>query len=343
MKTFVLIGAGRIADRHVNAIIKNYGKLLGVFDTDQITLKAFCYRLSLKPFSSEKEAIKAAPDFFVICSDSGSHFELGMKYINHADLIIEKPLCVGLQDAEELINYAENIDKNIFVTHQNRFNNSVMQVHDYFAQHTDDEIFLSHVSLKWCRDDNYYDQASWRGKYKTDGSVLSNQAIHHLDLLLFFLGEHHDVFASGGTIGSQIEVPDTVVATIKFDSGALATVEASTAIRPKNIEASISLCWNRGTLKIGGTAANTIEYFFNDLDTTKNLKDSTVSNSEDVYGAGHEMMYKYIIEDRKTVFLTSGQDALRTLKLINDIHCSLEQNRMVQRSENMYSKRLGIK
>ena len=343
MKRFVLIGAGRIADRHVNAIRNCNGNLLGVFDIDNNKLEDFCMNHSLDAFSSVEEIIDNKPDYIVICSDSGSHFELGMKFIEISDLIIEKPLCVSLKDAETLVELAEKLDRQILVAHQNRFNDSVIWAYDRLSQVTENNIFLANVTLRWCRDNEYYKQADWRGKYLSDGSVLSNQAIHHLDLLLMFLGPHQSVFSYGATIGSQIEAEDTIVATIKFTSGSFATVEASTAIRPHNVEASLGLCWGEGALKIGGTAANNVEYYFDGASSIEAESGLEEGNLVDVYGSGHAMMYSHIIDGVKSDFLTTGRQALDALRLINDIHCSLEQRREIHRNEALYSDRLGRK
>ena len=238
---------------------------------------------------------------------------------------------------------ANELNREIFVAHQNRFNNSVSWAYDRLSHQVDSNVFLANVTLRWCRDSAYYNQADWRGKYLSDGSVLSNQAIHHLDLLLMFLGKHESVFAYGSTIGSQIEVEDTIVATIRFASGSFATVEASTAIRPQNVEASLGLCWDKGTLKIGGTAANKIEYFFDGENSIEGEVGLQNGNIVDVYGSGHTTMYKHIIRGVKSDFLTTGKQALDALRLINDIHCSLEQRREIHRNEAVYSDRLGRK
>ena len=342
MASFIIIGAGRIADRHVRAIQECGGDLIGVFDIDQEKMNCFCTTHNADPIESFEQAKLVNPDYFVICTDSGSHYDLAMELVDVAKgLIIEKPMCVSLQDSQKLVEKAQQNNTQLFVAHQNRFNHSVQFAKKYLSDNSIDRVNFGNVTMRWCRDDAYYAQASWRGTFKDDGSVISNQAIHHLDLLIHFLGRHESVFAFGETFGSKIEVPDTVMACVRFASGAMATIEATTAIRPKNIEASLTLSWNTGTLKIGGTAANKIDYLISQNEMPELKGEAFAEDSADVYGVGHIELYRHVVEEIECESLVSGADSLSVLKLINDIHVSLEENREVLCSEDRDSKYLG--
>ena len=152
------------------------------------------------------------------------------------------------------------------------------------------------VRVRWCRTQEYYDDASWRGTWDLDGGVLSNQAIHHLDMLIWFLGPVESIFAKSLTANVQIEAEDTIACILKFKSGAIGIVEATTAIRPKNVEGSISIIGTNGFIEVGGVAMNDVtQWQFSDSENYKSKE--KFEEPDSVYGSGHTSLYKDLLEE----------------------------------------------
>jgi len=301
MKKVVIIGAGRIFNKHFEALNHNkkYFKIVGIFDIDpKKNLKAskLC---NTRICSNINDLIKLTkPDLISILVESGNHLKVCKEVIkkhNIKNFIIEKPLDISTKKIKIFSKFIKNKNINIFTVKQNRFNKAVVQAKKLIDQNLLGKIFMASVSCKWKRDQFYYDLAKWRGKKNLDGGVLMNQAIHHVDLLLYLIGDIEYVSGFADTRFVKIESENIAVATLKFKNKCLGVIEATTATQPEDYEGSITIMGNKGTLKIGGFASNKISYFKNVYKTKFNIEKFN-DNILNVYGVGHQKFYKYVAD-----------------------------------------------
>ena len=216
---------------------------------------------------------------------------------------------------------------------QNRFNVPVLKLREALDAGRFGRLVLGTVRVRWCRKQDYYDQDAWRGTWALDGGVLSNQASHHVDLLEWMMGDVESVFAKGMTALVDIEAEDTAVVVLKFRSGALGVIEATTAARPKDLEGSISILGERGTVEIGGFAVNEMKVWQFDprLPADEEVMARFSVNPPSVYGFGHQAYYEHVVDcirnDRR--HLVDGLEGRRSLELISAIYESVETGREV--------------
>ena len=331
-----LIGCGRIAKKH--------STILGDNLVEGITLKAVCdidiekanniaKKYNVKAYLSMHEMMKNEKiDLILILTESGYHAKNVIELTQYGkDIIVEKPMALNIDDAESMIRACKEKNIKLFVVKQNRYNNAVASLKETVSNGRLGELFLGTIRVRWCRDQSYYDQDSWRGTYAMDGGVLSNQASHHLDLLQWFMGPIESVFAKSKTALVNIEAEDTAVVILKFKSGALGLIEATTATRPKDLEGSISLLGSKGTVVISGFAVNKVETW-NITGETFSSMEHLNENPSDVYGFGHVKFYQQIVNSLtiNSAELVSGEEALKTVKLMSAIYESIKKSKEVK-------------
>jgi predicted dehydrogenase len=273
-------------------------------------------------------------DVFVVLTESGRHAEHVIalaKYGKH--VIVEKPMALTLDDADAMIEACDRAGIKLFVVKQNRFNIPVQKLRLALEEGRFGKLVLGTVRVRWCRMQSYYDQDSWRGTWALDGGVLSNQASHHVDLLEWMMGDVETVFAYGATALAKIEAEDTAVVLLRFRSGALGVIEATTAARPVDLEGSISLLGEGGAVEIGGFAVNQMKTWrFMDArpDDARVMQDYSV-NPPNVYGFGHQAYYDHVVEciEHGGRQLVDGLEGRRSLELITAIYESIETRREV--------------
>ncbi|CAN5836358.1 hypothetical protein BH11MYX3_BH11MYX3_07130 [soil metagenome] len=196
-------------------------------------------------------------DAFSVLTPSGMHAEHVIALAPYGKhIVVEKPMALTLDDADEMIRVCDKAGVKLFVVKQNRFNVPVMKLREALDADRFGKLVLGTVRVRWCRPQAYYDQDPWRGTWALDGGVLSNQASHHVDLLEWMMGPVESVFAKTSTALVKIEAEDTAVVVVKFRSGALGVIEATTAARPSDLEGSISILGERASVEIGGFAVN---------------------------------------------------------------------------------------
>lgn len=299
MKRVAIVGAGRIFNKHFQALKllnKNF-KIVGVFDKiHTINLKSsmFC---KTPVFKNIHELIKKTnPDIISILVESGRHLEVCKDIISkHAikNFIIEKPLDVSTKKIINFNKFIKNKKINFFTVKQNRFNNAVIKAKEIIDKKLIGDLFMISASCKWRRDQSYYNLSKWRGKRKLDGGVLMNQAIHHVDLLIYLAGDIINVSGYGDTRFIKMESENIAVASLKFKNGCIGTIEATTATAPRDFEGSITIMGSKGIIKIGGFASNKLEHVSNTSGIKLNLEKFS-SNIGSVYGHGHVGFYKYV-------------------------------------------------
>jgi len=333
-----LIGCGRISERHLE-VIKELDDVTVVGVTDIIHEKAEAKSKKFGvPFFENMESLikNGKPDIVTIMTPSGYHADNvieASKYGVH--IIVEKPMSLKLDDADRMISACDHAGVKLFVVKQNRYNLPIQRLKRALDENRFGKLVMGTVRVRWCREQKYYDQDSWRGKWAMDGGVLANQASHHIDLLLWMMGEVETVMAMSATQLAKIEVDDTAVAIVKFTSGALGVIEATTATRPKDLEGSISILGENGSAEIAGFAVNEIRHwnFSESREEDVEILEKCRTNPPNVYGFGHREFYKAVINDLKTGHreksLVDGLEGKKSLELINAIYESVERGKAV--------------
>ena len=345
-----LIGAGRISSKHISAIdmLSDEGvNLVGVAELEQQKfnhLKLANDVLKVKDYLDP--AIYSNCDLISILTESGSHYNIAKNLLPLGiDLLIEKPVTLRVEHALELERLSRLYNSKIYVVKQNRYNAAIQTCNTLIENGFIGDFNVGTVRVRWCRDQDYYNLADWRGTWKHDGGVLSNQAIHHIDLLQKYMGPVQAVTAFSGTFGVDIETEDTVVACLKFQSGALGTIEATTSVRPENLEGSLSLLGKKGTIVIGGHAINKISVA-KAFDMNEEILMSVDKNPDtsDVYGTGHTEVYRNILLDKsgEASEVVTIIEAIKSLKIIHMIYRSIETNTVIHFDDpNINSLRIG--
>ncbi|NQU61377.1 MAG: Gfo/Idh/MocA family oxidoreductase [Rhodospirillales bacterium] len=345
-----LIGCGRIAGHHCKSIAEVDGvELAAVCDLQKEKADAYGEEFSVPAFTSYRDMFARVPDIDVaaVITPSGMHLEHGLEmlgdYSKH--VIMEKPTFMRPGNLSKAYGVADEAGLEIFPVFQNRHNKAVRRVKQALAAGELGDVRIVSVRVRWCRPQRYYDMAPWRGTFSHDGGALTNQSIHHVDLIRHLGGEVEKVNATMRTLGADIEVEDTVAATFEFKDGGVGIVEATTAARPDDFEASISIVGSKGLAQIGGIAVNELQVFTPD-------PKACAAHSEDfqgikghgaVYGYGHVQMYEDIVAFFKdsAPYPVSREDCLGTLKLLHAFYRSDESQGWVDVESDEESNRLG--
>ena len=344
-----LVGCGRIAKRHSELLGQkkiNGALLVAVCDIDQLKAEKIGLNFAVPHYQDYHDMMsKEDIDLVVILSESGNHarhvIDLA-KYRKH--MVVEKPMALTLGDADQMIKVCNDHGIKLFVVKQNRFNLPITLLREALQNGKFGKLLLGTVRVRWCRTQDYYDQAGWRGTWAMDGGVLSNQASHHIDMLEWMMGEVDELFAYGATHLAKIEAEDTSVVSLRFKNGALGTIEATTATRPIDLEGSISIMGENGVVEIGGFAMNEIKVwnFKDDLENNR-VKSKYSCNPPDVYGFGHSAFYDHVVKEinENNGVAIDGVEGRKSLEIIHAIYESIETNRPVNLGAQYMHSRLG--
>ena len=347
MKTICLVGCGRISKRHIQVLTQMPEmKLVAVCDVIEERAKAAAEPLGIPYYLDALEMVKKErPDFVSILTDSGLHPALGILLAPHVPVVVvEKPMALTLEDADNLIEACDKNGTKLFVVKQNRFNPAIVQLKKAVEQGRFGKMVLGTVRIRWNRDQAYYDQDPWRGTWKLDGGVFTNQASHHIDLLQWLMGPVESAKAYIATRLVNIESEDTGAAVLRFKSGALGVVEATTATRPKDLEGSISILGEKGSVVIGGFSVNRmVTWNFAEPGPEDEQIQQTITNPPNVYGFGHLPFYEYALECLKTgkASMLDGFNGRKSLEIINALYDSAFNGREVRLSYTPENVPLG--
>lgn len=341
-----IIGCGRIAEHHCKAIKENPNlELIAVSDIVYDKSAHVGSKFGVAYYQNYRKMLDEHPEISVVAiiTPSGMHYEhskeIMVNYGKH--VVIEKPTVLKYSDLVDLYNISESKGLKIFPVFQNRFNSAVQRVKRGILNGELGDIRLVSVRVRWCRPQRYYDLSPWRGTYSMDGGCLTNQGIHHIDLLRYLGGEIEGVSIRTETLGSDIEVEDVAVGSLVFENKALGSLEITTAARPMDYEASISIVGSKGLAQIGGIAVNELQIY------TPNESECEIFSedfADSVYGNGHMVLYKNIFEvltNNSSEFIISKDDNLKTIKLLNALYSSDESNSWISLSSSFQSSRLG--
>jgi predicted dehydrogenase len=345
-----LVGCGRISPRHIEVVSElAEAELVGVTDIDPSRATSRVAERGVPVYGTLDEMMqKARPEVVSVLTPSGDHPERVIELARRGvHVIVEKPMALRLEDADRMIETCDRAGVKLFVVKQNRYNLPVRRLREAVEAGRFGKLVMGTVRVRWSRGQAYYDQDAWRGTWAQDGGVLANQASHHIDLLLWMMGPVESVMAKSATRLVDIEVDDTAVAVLKFTSGALGVIEATTATRPKDLEGSISILGEGGSVEIAGFAMNEMRHwnFVAPLPGDERRLEEDKTNPPNVYGFGHREFYRAVIANlrtgRREHALVDGLEGRKSLELINAIYESVETGREVPLVFRPHWSRLG--
>lgn len=336
MKRFGIIGCGRIAPRHADSLAEIEGtKLVQVCDVIESRARHFAEKYDTE-YCLDYYELLANPDIDIvnICTPSGLHAEMAIAALRAGKhVIVEKPMAMNVADADRMIATAKEMNRKLCIVLQNRYNPPMQDFYKAVRDGKIGRVLLGSVTVRWYRPQEYYNDG-WHGTKSMDGGALMNQSIHHIDALQWLVGVPvKSVFAYTATLAHQMEAEDVGVVTVRFENGALATIEGSTVTYPQNLEASVALFGEKGSLKVGGTALNRKVFWkiAGEIEHEKELLTREEVDPPSVYGASHrhvlEDMISAIEEDREPQ--TSGVEGRKSLALVSAMYESARTSREV--------------
>jgi UDP-N-acetyl-2-amino-2-deoxyglucuronate dehydrogenase len=333
---FGIIGCGRIAYKHAEAIKKNEkANLLSVCDVIEDRVVNYKDKYGAQEHYIDYQELLENPDLDVvsICTPSGMHAEMGIAAAKAGKhVIVEKPMAMSLQDADDLINACDENGVKLAVCFQNRFNPPVQKLRRALEEGRFGKLTHGSAVVRWFRPQDYYDQAPWRGTRANDGGCLMNQSIHNIDLLQWMMGPVESVFGYTANNLRKIECEDVGVAVLKFKSGALGVIEASTTVYPENLEETLNIFGEKGTVVLGGIAVNKIETWkFADAKEENGSFGEHQQDVPNVYGFGHEALIDDFIQavngGRKPYI--DGREGEKALRIILGLYGSMRTGKEI--------------
>jgi UDP-N-acetyl-2-amino-2-deoxyglucuronate dehydrogenase len=321
-----LVGCGRISRNHFDAIERiDDLELAAVCDSIESRAREAGARGDVPWFTAYARMLEeVACDAVAICTPSGLHPQHGILAAKAGKHVVcEKPMAINLTSADELVQACDDAGVQLFVVKQNRLNPPVQLLKRALDKGRFGRLYMANTTVRWTRPQEYYDQAPWRGTWEFDGGAFMNQASHYVDLLQWLAGPVESVTAKTATLARRIEAEDSGAAILKFRSGALGTIEVTMLTYPRNLEGSITLLGETGTVKIGGSAVNKVETWqFADYDDDDKLIDQANYTPPNVYGHGHEGYYRNVVAVLRgeAVADTDGRAGRKSLELILGIY-----------------------
>ena len=328
---YALIGCGRISPNHIVAAKNNHLDIVAICDlaVENMEDKILKFDLdsNIHQYTDYHEMLRQEkPELVAIATESGKHAAIALDCIEEGcNLIIEKPIALSLDDADAIIAKAKEKGVKVCACHQNRFNKSIQKIREAVEKRRFGKLLYGTAHIRWTRDYDYYARAKWRGTWEQDGGALMNQCIHDIDLLRWMMGgEVEEVVGMTDRLKHDyIDAEDLGIALIKFKNGSYGIVEGTTDVYPKNLEETLYIFGEKGTVKAGGEAVNIIEEWrFSDyMDDAEEVKKECHENPPNVYGFGHSKLYKDVVEAIESgrepyVNAKAGRDALELVLAI---------------------------
>ncbi|HXC24606.1 MAG TPA: Gfo/Idh/MocA family oxidoreductase [Gemmatimonadaceae bacterium] len=321
-----LVGCGRISKNHFDAIARLDGlELVAVADIVPERAQAVAATYGVPAFSSLESMLRDVDcDIVTVATPSGLHPEHGIAIAKAGKHVIsEKPMAISLDGADRLIAACQSAGVHLFVVKQNRLNPPIQLIRRAIEKGRFGRIYTANCTVRWTRPQEYYDQASWRGTWAMDGGAFLNQASHYVDLMQWLVGPVDSVVAKTATQARRIEAEDSGAAVVRFRSGAIGVIEVTMLTYPKNLEGSLTILGEKGSVKIDGTAVNRIDHWvFADYDDDDKLVESASTNPPTVYGFGHEGYYRNVLSVLRNEARpeTDGREGRKSLELITGIY-----------------------
>ncbi len=325
---FAMLGCGRIANAHFNALIEHKDRciLTAVCDNEPEKAQEAADKYGATSFSDYDQMLKAGGfDAVIITTPSGLHSSQTVKAAEHGyHVITEKPIALTLDSADAMIDACDKAGKHLFVVKQNRLTTSMQRLYNAMDLGRFGKLYFAQVNVFWARPQEYYDVAPWRGTWEHDGGAFMNQASHYIDLMCWLMGDADYVQAVTETLGRKIETEDTGSAVIKFKNGSIGSINVTMLTYPKNMEGSITILGEKGTVKIGGKALTKIEQWqFADYHDDDKLIEDTQGQLPDMALSGHGNYYKNVLDvlsgsaEKPEIDGLSGRKAIELILAIN--------------------------
>lgn len=340
---YALIGCGRISTNHIKAAINNKLEIVAVCDVmaeymeDVLSKHSLENEKTIKRYTDYKTMIAENDiELISIATESGLHAEIALYCIeNGINVIIEKPMAMSLEDADKIISLSEEKNVKVSACHQNRFNIAVQKLRKALEKGRFGKLSHGSIHVRWNRNKEYYTQAPWRGTWAQDGGALMNQCIHGIDLLRWMMGDEVDEVygVTGQQFHHYLEAEDIGMAVVKFKNGAVATVEGTTNVFPKNLEETLYVFGERGTVKLGGKSTNNIDVWEFADETEEDVKNKSLEEAtSNVYGNGHTSLFADMVsaikEDRRPY--VDAYAGKRALELVLAIYKSQKEGAPVK-------------
>ena len=329
---YALIGCGRISTNHIKAALNNQLEITAVCDILPEHMESLLEKHGLEKEESihrytdyEELMEKEKPELISIATESGSHARIALSAISRGiPVIIEKPMAMSIQDADAIIRLSQEKGVVVSACHQNRFNVAVQRMRRALEEGRFGKLSHGSVHVRWNRNRDYYEQAPWRGTWAEDGGTLMNQCIHGIDLLRWTFGDDvEEVYGmTRQVLHPYLEAEDVGMAVVRFRSGAIATIEGTVNVYPKNLEETLYIFGEKGTVKIGGTSTNNIDVWnFADEAPEDAENQGLTEQTSNVYGNGHTSLFRDVIESirdgrKPYVDAVAGRNALELVLAI---------------------------
>jgi UDP-N-acetyl-2-amino-2-deoxyglucuronate dehydrogenase len=331
-----LVGCGRIAANHFSAIEKHAGRieLVAVCDDNPKALQDAVNKTGAKGYPDLAELLAAERvDLVALCTPSGLHSSQAILCAKaRVHVMTEKPMATRWADGVAMVEACDSAGVRLFVIKQNRRNATLQMVKRAIDRGRFGRIYMTTINVFWARPQSYYDSAKWRGTWEFDGGALMNQASHYVDLVDWLIGPVESVQAYVATLARNIQVEDTATVGIRWRSGTLGSVNVTMLAYPRNLEGSITILGERGSVKVGGMAVNRIEHWeFADSDPDDLLVKDASYETTSVYGFGHPLYYDNVIRSLRGEVEpeTDGREGLRSLEVLIASYLSARDQRRV--------------
>ena len=333
---FAIAGCGRIAKNHVSSLKEHASRadIIAVCDTNPVALAAAVDATGAAGYGNLGQLLAdSAPDIVVLATPSGLHPDQAVEIAAAGrHVMTEKPMATRWEDGKRMVRACDAAGVRLFVVKQNRRNATLQLLkkavlHDRFGR-----IYMVNVNVFWTRPQSYYNSAKWRGTWEFDGGAFMNQASHYVDLLDWIIGPIESVQAYTGTLARDIEVEDTGVVSVRWRGGAMGSVNVTMLTYPKNLEGSITILGEKGTVRVGGVAVNEIQHweFQDTLPEDAEIKQANYDTTS-VYGFGHPLYYDNVIQTLRgeAEAETDGREGLKSLELLIAMYLSSRDGRRV--------------
>jgi UDP-N-acetyl-2-amino-2-deoxyglucuronate dehydrogenase len=333
---FALVGCGRIASNHFSAILqhKDRCELVGVCDIDRRKLEEAAGNTGARPYATLTDMLaNCNADAVIVATPSGLHPEQAVQIARAGiHVITEKPMATRWEDGKRMVGACDAAGVRMFVVKQNRRNATLQLLKSAVEKKRFGRIYMVNLNVFWTRPDEYYNSAKWRGTWEYDGGAFMNQASHYVDLIDWIIGPVESLQAYTATLARDIEVEDTGVISLRWRNGALGSMNVTMLTYPRNLEGSITVLGETGTVKIGGVAVNEVQQWEFATPDDDDLKVSDASyQTTSVYGFGHPMYYDNVIKVLRGEAEpeTDGREGLKSLEVLVAAYMSARDGKRV--------------
>jgi UDP-N-acetyl-2-amino-2-deoxyglucuronate dehydrogenase len=320
---FALVGCGRIAKNHMHAIREHRDRceLVGVCDINPRALDEAAGATGARPYHSLDQMLgECAADAYVLATPSGLHPQQAIDIARAGfHVITEKPMATRWEDGKAMVAAADAAGVHLFVVKQNRRNATLQLLKSAVEKKRFGRIYMVNLNVFWTRPDEYYNSAKWRGTWEFDGGAFMNQASHYVDLIDWIIGPVESLQAYTATLARDIEVEDTGVISLRWRNGALGSMNVTMLTYPRNLEGSITILGEHGTVRIGGVAVNEVQQWdFATSDPDDERVKTASYQTTSVYGHGHPLYYDNVIKVLRGEAEpeTDGREGLKSLEVL---------------------------